>query len=167
MAQNRLYNIWLTYFTLIKVPIFLIKVLILVLQELTMILLLTIYDLLLFFSIYQQFLIHLTIQNWFIVWLMQVLQVLDCLTSYITDRNSCVSIDDKRSLDIPLEHDVPQVMGSVMGVILFNIYIAPLFAIIDIFRILVFILIMLIISRFMSVIVIHIILSLVHFLANV
>ena len=41
--------------------------------------------------------------------------VLDCLTSNITDRNSCVSIDDNISLDIPL------------GPILFNIYIATLF----------------------------------------
>ena len=34
---------------------------------------------------------------------------LDWLTSYITSRNSFISIDDKRSLDIPLEHGVPQV----------------------------------------------------------
>ena len=45
---------------------------------------------------------------------------LDWLKSYITDRNSCVSIDDKRSLDISLEYGIPQ--GSVLGQILFNIY---------------------------------------------
>ena len=33
---------------------------------------------------------------------------LDWLMSYITDRSSCVSIDDKRYLDITLEHGVPE-----------------------------------------------------------
>ena len=62
-------------------------------------------------------------------------KALDWLTSYIMDRSSCISIDDKRSLDIPLEqgvpldipleHSVPQ--GSVLEPILFNICIAHLF----------------------------------------
>ena len=60
---------------------------------------------------------------------MQVLQVRLWIDSYITDRSSCISIDGKRSLDIHLEHGVHQ--RSVLGPIFFNIYIAPLFAIID------------------------------------
>ena len=39
-------------------------------------------------------------------------KALDWFTSYITGRNSCVSIGDKRSLDINLEHGAPQ--GSVL-----------------------------------------------------
>ena len=35
-------------------------------------------------------------------------KAMDWLTSYISSRNSCVSINDKRSLDIHLEHGVPQ-----------------------------------------------------------
>ena len=58
-------------------------------------------------------------------------KILHWITSYITARNSCVSIDDKRSLDIPLEHGVPQ--GSVLVLILLNIYIALLFTIIETF----------------------------------
>ena len=79
-----------------------------------------------------------------------------------TRRNSCALIDDERSLDIHLEHGATQ--GSVLGPILFNNYIAHL--LLTHFRILVFILTIMI-FRFISVLVIQIIHSLVHLFANV
>ena len=54
--------------------------------------------------------------------------VLHFFTSYLTDRTHNVSLSDQRSAFVPVHSGVPQ--GSVLGPILFTMYIKPLSAII-------------------------------------
>ena len=46
------------------------------------------------------------------------------MSSYLTDRTQCVSVDDHQSCEIRLQHGVPQ--GSVLGPLLFSVYCAGL-----------------------------------------
>ena len=55
--------------------------------------------------------------------------VLQCFSSYLTDRTNYVSIPNHCSAFAPVHSDVPQ--GSVLGPILLTLYIKPLSAIID------------------------------------
>ena len=50
-------------------------------------------------------------------------------SSYLTDRTQCVSLTNHCSAFAPVHSGVPQ--GSVLGSILFTMYVKPLFAIID------------------------------------
>ena len=54
---------------------------------------------------------------------------LEIIKSYITQRTATVNINEYFSTERSLKYGIPQ--GSVMGTILFNVYIIPIFKIID------------------------------------